>query len=105
MKLLANTLAKHNNKQNAEINTYNTIKKGVNKMTTMTTQQRIDIAEHEQELGFRLRIMSYREWLADTLEVDVEDITGLDMDADSKQIYDTLLEQCPLVLTIEEETL
>jgi hypothetical protein len=106
VKLLANTLAKHNIKQNAEINTYNTIKKGVNKMTnTMTAQQQIDIAEHEQELGCKLRIMSYREWLADTLEVDVEDITGLDMDADSKQIYDTLLEQCPLVLTIEEETL
>jgi hypothetical protein len=49
--------------------------------------------------------MSYREWLADTLEVDVEDITGLDMDADSKQIYDTLFENCILVLTIEEETL
>ena len=33
---------------------------------------------------------TYKEWLAECLDKDVEDITGLDMDADSKEIYDNL---------------
>ena len=31
--------------------------------------------------------MSYREWLAEHLDKEVEEITGLDMDSDSYRIY------------------
>ena len=45
-------------------------------------------------------LLSYREWLAEELDVDVEDITGLDMDADSKAIYDSIRLEAPLCLSV-----
>lgn len=33
---------------------------------------------------------TYRQWLAECLDKDEDEITGLDMDADSRQIYDNL---------------
>lgn len=58
---------------------------------TMTTQQQIDIAEHEQELGCKLRIMSYDEFI---IEEDIND------DADSKAVYDSIRLNTPLCLSV-----
>ena len=74
-------------------------------INTLTEEQRLDIKEHELELGCKLRIMTYTEWLAEELELelDLDTVTGLDADYDSLEIYNTLLEQCPLVLTVTVE--
>ena len=36
---------------------------------------------------------TYKEWLADQLDMEVEDITGLEMDKDSLAIYKRLYPQ------------
>ena len=46
---------------------------------------------------------TYREWLAECLDKDVEDITGLDMDADSKEIYDNLRKDYYFELMLEDD--
>ena len=125
VKLLAITLAKHNIKQNAEINTYNTIKKGVNKMTTRTDMIETLYAQADagtfadlytltdaelesladmmiEQNATTCRLQSYREWLADELDVNVEDITGLDMDADSYAIFECIRLEAPLCLSVIE---
>lgn len=48
------------------------------------------------------RLQSYREWLAECLDKDVSEITGLDMDADSKAIYDNIKQHSPLCLSVIE---
>lgn len=70
-------------------------------INTLTEEQRLDIKEHELELGCKLRIMTYTEWLAE--ELDLDTVTGLDADNDSLEIYNTLLAECPLVLTVTVE--
>lgn len=72
-------------------------------INTLTAEQRLDIKEHELELGCKLRIMTYTEWLAEELELDLDTVTGLDADYDSLEIYNTLLAECPLVLTVTVE--
>ena len=46
--------AKHNIKQNAEINTYNTIKKGVNKMTNRMTYEEYNIINNLKATEWRM---------------------------------------------------
>ena len=33
---------------------------------------------------------TYKEWLAEQLDMEIEDITGLDMDSDSRSIYNNI---------------
>lgn len=46
---------------------------------------------------------TYKQWLAECLDKDEAEITGLDMDADSRQIYDNLYSEYHFMMMIEDD--
>lgn len=46
---------------------------------------------------------TYKQWLAECLGKDEDEITGLEMDADSRAIYDKLYSDYHFMLMIEDD--
>ena len=48
-------------------------------------------------------MITYKQWLAECLGKDEDEITGLEMDADSRAIYDNLYSEYHFMMMIEDD--